>query len=351
MGFDPKEVATIETSKGQYSDWETVSVAVRITEWYPTCQFETSEESEMPVSWDKLQLAPGDHVKVFLGGEPAVDGYIIERHSAYDKRNHAVRLVAVGKTFDLVNSTVPPDQLGNHDGKTWRQFATDLTKHLGIKVEPAGKIDDTPLENIQVQPGETIANALEKAARMKVIMVGSTKEGNLLALGQHEARLAGELVEGDNILSANCAIRDEFLYRNIIAYAQKPGTNLQWGDEANKLVSRLKGSSNRNRYMTFNAELAANQHDLDNRALMELKFTEGGIIEAHITVQGWFKPDGDLWQAGEYYWVKSPSLMLKTILGCRATIYQQSNGGGTTTTLEMVDPAHMNGNPNLGPAT
>ena len=73
---------------------------------------------------------------------------------------------------------------------------------------------------------------------------------------------------------------------------------------------------------------------------------EGSFIEASITVQGWFKDQNqsdDVWKAGEYYSVSSPSLILNgMILGCAGCVYEQTDAG-TTTTLQMVDPIHMNG--------
>jgi len=50
-----------------------------------------------------------------------------------------------------------------------------------------------------------------------------------------------------------------------------------------------------------------------------------------------------VWRAGEYYnTVKSPMLILDTLLGCAACVYEQSDAGSTTT-LTMVLPVHMNG--------
>jgi len=63
-------------------------------------------------------------------------------------------------------------------------------------------------------------------------------------------------------------------------------------------------------------------------------------------VQGWFKDNNAsdrVWKAGEYYFINSPSLILNGVtLGCAACTYEQ-NDGGTTTTLNMVKPEHMNG--------
>ena len=78
--------------------------------------------------------------------------------------------------------------------------------------------------------------------------------------------------------------------------------------------------------------------------MTEKRFTEGSKIEARVTMQGWFKDNNrsdDIWKAGEYYTVTSPSMIMQDqVLGCQACIYEQNNSG-TTTTLVLVDPAHM----------
>ena len=63
-------------------------------------------------------------------------------------------------------------------------------------------------------------------------------------------------------------------------------------------------------------------------------------------MQGWFKDQNqstEVWKAGEYYVIQSPSLILNNkVLGCAGCVYEQ-NAGGTTTTMNMVQPIHMNG--------
>lgn len=347
MSFNPDEVATLVVNGKEYTDWTTVEVETRWADWYPIFTFECSEEAEMPTLYSDLQFAPGDVVQVKLGGISAVFGYIIERHAAYDAKNHLVRLIGVGATFDLTNSCVPIDKLGNHDGKSWSKLANDLMEHLGIKLQSYGAVDNTPFENIQVQPGETIGAVLERYARMRKIVIGSTPEGRLLAIGDHSGTTSGTLEEGVNILQANCVIKDENVYKRIYAIGQQFGNDQHNGDQANKQIAQVMGSSSRNRYLIIPTEIADAQHGVQRRAEMEKVFTEGAMIEAHITVSGWFRDTGQLWKSGEYYHVRSPSLLLDRLLGCRAVHYQQSNSSGTTTVLEMVDPYHMNGKPDF----
>jgi len=345
MTMNPDEIATLEVNGKVYTDWTSVVVEVRWVDWFPTFMFENTEESPVPINWSDLQFLPGDVVKISLANVPSVFGYITERHAGYSDQEHGIKLIGTGRTSDLTNSTVPLDKLGNHDGKTWPQLAKDLMAHLGIGLTLKGKVDTEPFEQIQVQPGETIATILERYARMRKIVIGSNEYGDLLAIGNHSAEQSGILAEGVNIRAANCVIRDDMVYRRIYTMGQKQGNDDSNGDQANKQIGQVIGSSNRNRFLVIPTEIADSDAGVQKRAEMEYIFTEGAQIEAHVTVQGWLQDGGKPWRAGEYYWVRSPSLVLDRLLGCRTAVYRQHEGGGTTTTLEMVDPVHMNGKP------
>jgi prophage tail gpP-like protein len=341
-----KELATLEVRGGLFTNWTTVRVEQRVTQPFPVFQFECTEESPIPLVWDALQFVPGDIVRVYVGGVPAVFGYITERHVGFDEKNHGVRLIGCGDTVDLTNSSVPKDKLDGHDGQSWSNLATDLMSHLGIKLTKMGAVDDTPYEKIQIQPGETIMMALERYARDRNIVIGSNANGGLLAIGENNAVSTGDLVEGVNILRASCALMDQKVYKKIYVIGQDAGSNQAYGDSQNKQIVVENGTSSRNRHLLVVNDLADGMHGLRRRALMEKVFTEGSFIEAQITVQGWFKNQNqsdDVWKAGEYYEVTSPSLILNgMILGCAGCVYEQ-NDQGTTTTLSMVDPIHMNG--------
>lgn len=347
MTMNPKEVATLEVRGALFTDWKSVHVSQRYAEYFPTFQFEATEDSPVPTSMDKLRILPGDIVSVMLGGEQAVLGYVEERHVGYDGRNHGVRLVGVGKTYDIPTSSVPLDKLGKHDGKNFKQLAEALIGHLGISIKEDGNVDGTPFEQIQVLPGETIAATLERYARMRKIVLGSTQDGKLALIGERSPPVSAQLVEGENILRANVVIRDNYLFKKIFIIGQRNSNDQTSGDQSNKQIASVDGTSKRNRHQVLPAEIADKQHGIQQRAQMEKLFTEGLNVEAHITVQGWFKPGGSLWRAGEHYFVKSPMLVMEKELACRTATFEQQDGGGTTTTLEMVQPIHLNGRPDL----
>jgi prophage tail gpP-like protein len=347
---NPQEVAVLVVNGRQFRDWTSVLVEQRFTEWFPIFQFECTEELDnRPTSKRvaaNLQIKPGDIVEVTLGGQSALLGYVVERHVGYDARNHGVKIVGVGKTWDLTNTSVF-SQGGSYDNQSWSQFANALIGPSGVKLKEVGAVDSTPFENIHVQPGEIISQALERYARMRKIVLGSSPHGDLLAVGDNSASPVDSLIEGQNILQANGVIKDENVYRRIYAIGQQHGNDDHNGDASNKQIAHVDGSSSRNRIFVVPTDISDSQHGVQQRAEMEKVFTEGGSIEINITVQGWLRRGGQLWRAGEYYTVKSPMLMMNQALGCKTATFEQDSRGGTRTTLHMVDPYHMNGKPNM----
>lgn len=346
--FGSKEIITLEVNGQLFTNWTTVRVEQKVTEWFPTFQFEDSEETPLPDTVNGAQFVPGNIVRVYVGGVPAVYGYISERHVGYDAKQHGVRLIGVGRTADLTNSCVPLAVLNGHDGQTFQQLSDSITAHLGITIKQIGAVDNTPFEKIAIQPGDTIQNTLERYARGRNIVIGSDPYGNLLAIGENQSYSSGVLVEGANILRANCVLRDQTIFKKIFVIAQGQGSDSANGDPQNKQVAQLDGSSTRERHMVVPYELAEkDKHGVERRAQMEKLFTEGSYLEAQITVQGFFKDfnqSEDVWKAGEYYAVNAPMLILDNVLlGCASCVYEQSDAGGSTTTLTMVLPIHMNG--------
>ena len=343
--YGNKEICTLKVRGQNYTNWTSVRVEQRTTEAFPRFQFECTEESPMPLKPWMLAFVPGDVVQVFIGGSQVVFGYIQERHVGYDATNHGVRLIGVGDTADLVQSMVPVEKLGSHDNKSWAQLFYALTAHLGTKLKTRN-IDNTPFEDIQVQPGETIMNVLERYARPRNIVIGSNANGGTLALGEHEAIATGKLQESVDILRANAVVRDNMVYKKYAAVGQNKGSDKAWGAGQNQQIARLTGTSTRPRESVVAMEIADKMHGVQRRVKMEHVFCEGSYIEAQITVQGFYKDSNqsdEIWRAGEYYSVYSPSLILHgEVLGCQSCVYEQ-NAQGSTTTLTMVKPEHMNG--------
>lgn len=345
------EQAVLVINGREYKDWTSITVCARYTEYNATFSFECTEFTPsgklLGRDFTNMQIKPGDKVMVFLSGEQVLTGYVTERQAGYSARMHGVRIAGISKTWDLTTTSVSLEQSGNYDNKNWAQLAQALIGSSGIGLKMIGEVDLTPFKNIQVSPGEMRSEVLERYARARCIIIGSNPFGDLLAIGKHNAFAQDALIEGENILAANCVIRDDKVYKRIYATGQRHGDDQSNGDETNKIIAQVTGSSTRDRVLVVPMDIGDDEHGVKQRANIELNFTEGATIEAHITVQGWRRRSGSLWQAGDYYYVRSPMLMLDHLLGCREVEYHQSERSGTITTLKMVDPFHMNGKPDF----
>lgn len=339
----PNEVAILKINGQNYEDWTSVLVQVENFSYFPKFQVELTEFDETPSArlTRTLKIVPGDLVEVTLAGYLVATGFVIERHAALDGNNHAVRVVGAGSSHLTTKSSVWT-QSGSFDNKSIEQFTREMLKPTGVGLKLIGNVDPTPFENIHVQPGEIIASAIDRYAKMRKTIVGSTEFGELALIGDHSATVADYLIEGENILSVNCAIRDENVYNRYIALGQQFGNDQHHGDKANKQVAEQNGAGKPGMVHVEPAPIADSQHGIDQLAKMTKIMLEGTKIEAHVTVQGWLRENFELYRAGAYYWVQSPSMALNQLLGCKAITYQQ-DASGTKTTLIMVDPAHMNG--------
>jgi prophage tail gpP-like protein len=310
---------------------------------FATFSFETTEVSKVPATVEGLQVAPGDHCEIFLAGQLALTGHVKERQVGYAGRQHDILISGTSTTFNVATSSILPKSNGNYDGMDLTALAKRAAGYHGVKVKTIGQIPGMPFDHMQHNLGELTYNFIERACRMRNVKLGTDAEGNLLLIGPHEAMPSGQLIEGKNILRAACVIRDTHFFQRYASAGQLPSHDERWGDEANKGVAELAGKSKLPIYFTTFADTPpGSQQELVWRTETSRRVFEGSEIQANISVQGWVQGNGSLWRARETYHVKSPMLILDQPLTCKKITYDQRDGAGTTTTMELVNPLYMN---------
>jgi hypothetical protein len=93
-----KEIATLEVRNKLFTNWNSIRIEQRVAEAFPTFQFEQTEESPI-CEVGRAAIRSGDICRAYIGGVPAVFGYIVERHVAFDAKSHAVRIIGCGDTL------------------------------------------------------------------------------------------------------------------------------------------------------------------------------------------------------------------------------------------------------------
>ena len=338
MTIKPHEVATIVVQGLRFDDWESVFVQDRWADPWPIFRFTASERDPIPRLWERLQFKPDDECAIYLGGRLAVAGVILKRQTAYDAQNHGVMLEGVGITWYAATGSVV-HKTGNFDEKTFSQVAHEVIAPFGVGVKTIGALNATPFKRLQVEPGETLWNFLERIARPRGIVMGSDHQGNFLLIGDHAFAVTNSLIEGHNILRCQATISREAFYSDIIVRAATAGSDDKHGRDASEQEARIKGRAKRYRPLITPAEQPVwGLPEVVDRARNEAVWQQGDEVRVTITVQGWFAPNGNLWRPGELVAVYSPMAMINMGLKIQNVTFTQDSNSGTLTTLDLVAP-------------
>jgi prophage tail gpP-like protein len=335
---NPAEVATLIVQGQRFEDWQSVWVQSRYAEAYPLFRFTAAERDPIPELWTKLQFKPGDECIIYLGGELAITGVIIERQVGYDANNHAVQLSGKGITWYATKSSVI-HHTGNFDGKTFEQVAREVIAPFGVGVKTIGTLNAIPFKRLSIQPGETVWDFLERIARPRGIILGSDIYGNILLIDHHTGEVVEQLIEGKNILKMQCVISKEHAFTDYIVRAQTGASDEQHGAAASEQECGAPGTAKRYSVNITPAEQPVwNKGEVCDRAKHEAIWHEGYEITAITTVQGWLRGGTALWHAGDDVLVNSPMAMLNQVLKIESATFTQDRNSGTLTTLELVPP-------------
>lgn len=343
----PQEVATVSLGGQQYSTWESVRVEldfmdmatrsfqVSITE---KTDPETGQRLNSDAVWSAMQIKPGDACTVALAGIPVINGFVEQRQTGYDGNHHGVLVAGRSKTNDYVDGTI--DRKSSHfRKKNLEDIAKQILQPFGLQLRIVNppKNFDKKFEDVSSNPGETAHSFIERLARARGAFVRDDKDGNVV-IGTADGQASGvRLVEGENIKTMNCLIRDDNVFSKIAAVGQQRGTDQVWGEPSRKPSAVVSGASSRHRPFDILVEEPGDAEDMKARVEHERNVMLGNIIEATIQVQGWLKNGAELWDVGETIPVYSPMAMLDHDLGVKTVVFSQDESG-TFATLTLVRP-------------
>ena len=340
---DPAYVATIKAGGQNYTSWKSVMVRRDWGDYVSVFQFTASEPGPYGQGYGALRLTPGTPVQVLLGGVQVINGYCTTRNASYDATSH--NLVVAGKslTCDIHDSSVVV-QPGSYNGFTFEQAGRGVMAphpvQLVMSNPPAAATK--PFNRLAVQFGETVGEFLERTAKMRGMILCDDKDGNLTAgQGPSSINVVAELQEGRNILRATGKIDDQSLWSRYQIVGQRPDPSSSAPPRDNSATAQ-GGATRSNRVRVALAEHPGDSDDMVNRANLEAARSTWPCVECQITVAGWFKPDGTLWDVTDHISVYSPMLFPNDTgamtLGVQAVTYAQDSDNGTTTTLDLVLP-------------
>lgn len=337
-------------------NWESVWVQAIYGDPVRYFRFTVSEGKPLASNFADLRAAPGDAVRIFLGGRLALTGYINWRQVAYDAYRHGVLLQGRGNNQDPIDSSVITKAGGGEfNGYKLEAIAAKVLAPFKIQFIMKGD-SGAPFESVQTNPTETVMNFIDRLARMRGVVLGEDENGNLIGLNENMGvGTTGALVEGQNIKEAQCLIQDPMLQHAYAMYGQGRGSDKRSGKTQNQLSAyALDPTVKRYRPRTLMAPRPPeNVQDLQTLLDFEVHWRQGTYIDADITVYGWLRSEGSLWNPGDSVHVTSPMLLLNQELKIAQCTFIQDKSTGTVTELKVTNrlgrfPDYSGGNPSTG---
>ena len=331
----PSGIAELKIDGVYYGGWKTVRVTRSIEQMAGTFELEVTER--WPGQPQASPIKPGQACQLFLDGTAIITGWVDVVSPDYDADKHTIRVAGRDKTCDLVDSSAIHKSGQWHNVKI-DQLAKDLLKPFGV-----GLVVDADLgkafSSWNIQEGETVFECLERAARMRALLLTSNPAGHLVITRAGNVRLDAGLVEGRNIKAARAELGRKERFSTYIAKAHgRLGAD---GDieHASPSASVKDDIITRYRPLIVLAESHSENASLRDRAEWERNVRRGRSARGSVTVQGWKQPGGAVWQPNALISVTSPLLWLDNaemlIVGCT---YSLDDRQGTLTELAIAKP-------------
>lgn len=300
--------------------------------------FELSITEKWPGQAERRPIRNGKPCQVLIDGTPVITGYVDDRDPSYDKASHTLSIKGRDKTEDLVDCSAIYKGGQWAKGTKLSKIANDLCTPFGIKVISQTDFGAIP-QGVSIQDGETVFECLERAARMKAVLLMSDGLGNLLITRASNKRTETALIEGENILKASGSFSWKDRHSKYIVHAQAADHANNWEAETHTSPSGSATDEVIDRYrpLIVLAEDQGNGITLKQRAEWERNVRIGRGKRATITVAGW-KHSAGLWEPNTLVPVTSPSLDVDADLLIAHVSYILDDENGEVCELEVCMP-------------
>jgi len=280
-----------------------------------------------------LPVVPGDECRVQIGTDVVITGYVDAVETQIDSSARSITISGRDKTADLVDCSVEgqPSQWKN---LSLKQLLQKLATPFGVDVTlDATLLALVPGDKWTYQPGESVFENMDRAARVCGVLLMNTGNGKILVTRAGSTRAATELVQGENILTASASFDQKGRYSVYKVKSQAVPLEGDDGDPApsfGAMGTATDAGVTRYRPLVIMAESAANKAMCQKRAQWEVAVRTGKGSRVAVKVPGWRQGDGKLWQVNQLTKVNAPWLGINIELLITDLSFTKGDGGTFT---------------------
>lgn len=307
-----------------YGGWKSVRIVRSIEQLASSFVLDITEQ------WvgqdERLPVAEGADCVIAVDGDPVLTGYVDTVPRSYGPGAHNIGVNGRSKTGDLVDCSAI------YRTGQWKQagllkISKDLCSPFGIAVKADAPVG-AKFRKFSIQEGETVHECIERAARMRGVLLTTAPNGDLAIARAGNGRISTTLKYGVNIIGGGSTGSMKGRHSNYIVKGQAPGSDNFHGKKANQQKAEATDQAvTRHRPLIVMAEDAATAQSLLDRAAWERNTRAGRSQRVSYKVQGWEHDDG-LWEPNKMVPVWDPVLMIDSelLLVSVALVVGESDG-------------------------
>lgn len=278
-------------------------------------------------------------LKLGLGGETVLTGYVDKRSLSYSASEHTLTVSGRDKAGQLVDNSIkgPPWEWLNTPVLT---VAQAVAHPHGVAVVLArGLVPGASPAKTAASAGDSPHDVIEKMCRKAGVLAVSNGLGGVVLMRPGTARAATGLVEGGNILSASADFDATARFRRYIVLGQHAGTDDASGSIAASVRGEATDSTVRlaGRVLVVRPEGNVTRELARQRAEWEATVRAARGDSVTVTIQGWTQGNGALWPVNALVRVRSPHLGVDGDMLISQAVYSVGSDG-TTTALTLRRP-------------
>lgn len=325
---------TLQVGGLQYGGWETARAQVGMDR---ACgSFELDVTELWPGNDVTRRIRPGDACRLAAGGDVLVTGYVDAVDVQLDGFTHQVSIRGRDSSADVIDCSAirSPGQWFN---RTVLSIAQDLAKPFGVAVS-ADVDQGKPLASFALQEGETVFDAIDRAGRLRGLMLMSDGVGGLVFTRAGLRRCTDALVMGGNVLTGRSTFDVRDRYSIYTAKGQAAGSDFFNSESAAHVFAKASDPQvTRYRPLLLTGEAPDASGSLVQRVKWEATVRAARSMTVQLVVQGWRQQDGTLWKPNHLVHVVAEPLRLDQDLLISSCEYSVGTTG-LLTTLALTRP-------------
>lgn len=312
-----------------WSGWKSVSVQQSL-------EAAASSFAVVMRTRDPWPARAGAVVEVLLEGRLVLTGYVDRVSPSLDDGGSVTAVEGRSRTADLVDCSAL-----NQPGEWWnprlQDLAAEIARPFGIRVADAiGEVERFQL--FRIQPGETAFEAIERACRLRAVLLVPTAGGDLLLTRPSQTWEGAELREGLNVQAASFELDLSERFAEIVVRGQSFGSDETYGPPAAHIEGRARDLQIRAaRRLLVVAEAAVSVEAAQARAEWEATVRAARSEKVSVSTAGWTSNTGALWVPNTRVQCYLPSVRLDGPLLVN-TVRLSQDESGSRADLELVRP-------------